>query len=203
MVLKSDTYKHTQVIGLTGGIGSGKSTVAKFFHELGAPVYIADEEAKKIMETSKEVQQEIKTLLGEEAYRDGMPNRAWIAAKVFKNKELLQRLNAIVHPRVRAHFKTWLGKQTAPYIIYEAAILLESGGEAHCDRIILITAKKETRVARLLKRDRSTREEIEARMAAQWSDEKKLDLADFHIQNESLEHTKERVFSLHTKLLNP
>lgn len=190
-----------KIIGLTGGIGSGKSTVARFFAELGAPIYIADDEAKKIMETSKIIREEIKVLLGEEAYQGEKPDRGWIASKVFQEDSLLQALNKIVHPRVREHFEAWTKRQNAAYVIYEAAVLFENGGDKNCDYTILVTAPKETRIERLLKRDRSTRKEIEARMAAQWSDKRKSKLADFQIENLLLEQTKEAVVALHQKLL--
>lgn len=190
-----------KIVGLTGGIGSGKTTVAKFFEALGVPIYIADDEARKIMETSIPVRDEIKSLLGEETYRAGKPNRALIASKVFKNGKLLQALNKIVHPRVREHFEAWAQRQDAPYVIYEAAVLFENGGEKNCDHTILVTAPKETRIERLLKRDRSTQKEIEARMAAQWSDERKSSLADFQIENLFLAQTKKSVIALHQKLL--
>lgn len=190
-----------KIIGLTGGIGSGKSTVAQFFKNLGVPIYIADEAAKKIMETSVEVRQEILALFGKKAYEGSKPNRPFIASKVFQDKKLLDSLNKIIHPRVRENFESWLGEQSAPYVIYEAAILFENGGETRCDLTILVTAPKEDRIKRLLIRDQTDRAKIEARMAAQWSDDRKKELADFHIENSQLELTKIGVQKLHKSLL--
>lgn len=190
-----------KVVGLTGGIGSGKSTVAGFFKNLGVPIYIADEEAKKIMETSSKVRQKILLLFGKEAYEGNKPNRPLISSRVFQDKSLLDALNKIIHPAVKEHFETWLLEQTGTYVIYEAAILFEHGGETRCDFTILVTAPKEVRIKRLLKRDQSSRAKIEARMDAQWSDDRKRKLADFHIENQQLKLTEERVHELHKTLL--
>ena len=189
-----------KIVGLTGGIGSGKSTVAKFFEELGVPIYIADEAAKRIQETSEETRAGILDLLGEKAYDGNLPNRAFIASKVFSNDQLLKSLNEIVHPKVREDFENWMKNQSGTYCIYEAAILFETGGNKTCDRTILVVAPKKMKIDRLLERDETTREKIEARMAAQWPDDKKRKLADFIIENEILENTKKQVIFLHKKL---
>ena len=114
-------------VGLTGGIGSGKTTISKMFKALEVPVYIADDAGKMLMDTSAEIRNQIIELLGEESYQDDIPNRSFIAAKVFQDKKLLEQLNAIIHPAVARHFKQWLAKQSSVYIIYEAAILFEKG----------------------------------------------------------------------------
>lgn len=191
-----------KVIGLTGGIGSGKTTVASIFKTFGIPVYIADIAAKKIMDNSAEVREEIIQLLGQEAYHKEKPNRPWIAARVFKNKPLLEALNTIIHPRVKIDFENWLEQQNAPYIIYEAAILFENGGETRCHSTILVTAPKNLRFERLLHRDHTTIEKIEARIAAQWSDEKKRKLADYIVENKTLTETKAQIEKLHIQLTN-
>ncbi|HET8838237.1 MAG TPA: dephospho-CoA kinase [Flavobacteriaceae bacterium] len=189
-----------KVVGLTGGIGSGKSTVAGFFRMLGIPVYIADEAAKRIQETSPETRFATIDLLGEKAYNGSLPDRGYIASRVFENDQLLKFLNAIIHPKVHEDFRIWKNNQNGLYCIYEAAILFENQGHRSCDFTILITAPKELRINRLLDRDETTREKIEARMAAQWTDEKKLKLADFVIENINLENTKKQVDFLHKKL---
>lgn len=190
-----------KVLGLTGGIGSGKTTVAGFFKELGIPVFIADVEAKKLMLEDEKIKAAIIQLFGEEAYKEGIPDRKFIASKVFGDNEKLEQLNGIIHPAVAKHFKTWKQDQDAPYVIYEAAILFEKGGYRKCDFNLLITAPFEQRVARLQERDSSTLEEIEARMSHQWSDEKKAELADFIIENKELSKTREAVRDLHETLL--
>ncbi|MDT0295583.1 dephospho-CoA kinase [Mesonia ostreae] len=188
-------------IGLTGGIGSGKTTVANFFKELGIPIYIADIEAKKIMNSSLEVREELIALFGEEAFIGGALNRKFIASKVFSNNDLLQKLNHIVHPQVAKHFKTWAKHQNSPYIIYEAAILFENNAQDNCDYTILVTAPKDIKLKRLQKRDDSSVEEIESRMSKQWNDSQKIKLANFVITNTDLADTKVQVYQLHSKLL--
>lgn len=190
------------IVGLTGGIGSGKTTVAKMFNELGVPVFIADDEAKKLMESSKELQEKIIALLGAGAYNENLPNRKWIASKVFADKKLLEALNAIIHPVVKAHFHTWVKKQSSPYVLYEAAILFEKGGYKDCDYSILVKAPLENKIQRLKKRDNSSKKDIKARMDNQWSDEKKEKLADFVIENININNTKAQVSNLHELLLN-
>ncbi|WP_347374391.1 dephospho-CoA kinase [Aequorivita sp. Q41] len=182
-----------KIIGLTGGIGSGKTTVAKMFSRLGVPVYIADDEAKKLMATSKVIRKELIALLGEEAYMENSVNRKFIASKIFKDKVLLEAVNAIIHPKVAAHFKEWTTKQKSNYVIKEAAILFENGSYKNCDLVILVTAPEDIRVARVMARDKTSAKEIETRMNNQWSDEKKRQLADLVIENIDLENTKARV----------
>lgn len=190
-----------KLIGLTGGIGSGKTTVANFFKELGIAIYIADDEAKKLMQQNP-IKEELIALFGAETYTDsGELNRKMIADKVFNNSHLLDKLNGIVHPRVEADFKNWVAQQTTPYIIYEAAILFETGKYKQFDYTILVTASKESRISRLKKRDRSNAEEIESRMNNQWSDEKKAELANYILKNEDLIETKKKVHRLHKILL--
>lgn len=190
-----------KVLGLTGGIGSGKTTVAGYFGELGIPVYIADTEAKRLMVEDKGVKDAIIALFGEEAYKEDVPDRKFIAARVFDDKEQLEQLNNIIHPAVAIHFETWKNMQEAPYVVYEAAILFEKGGYKKCDFNLLITAPFELKIQRLQQRDNSTLEEIEARMSNQWSDEKKARLADFIIENKELSRTRKAVQQLHETLL--
>ena len=117
-----------KVLGLTGGIGSGKTTVAGFFKELGIPVYIADQEAKRLMEEDQKVKQQIISLFGPEAYHQNLPDRKFIASRVFHDREKLEELNGIIHPAVAQDFERWIKEQKAPYVVYEAAILFEKGG---------------------------------------------------------------------------
>jgi dephospho-CoA kinase len=190
-----------KVIGLTGGMGSGKTTVANFFKELGIPVYIADDEAKTLMNTSAEVKSKIIGLLGEKAYPDGILDRKYVAAQVFNSAEKLEKLNSIVHPAVATDFENWKNSQNSPYVIYEAAILFEKGGHKKCDAVILVTAPYEERIKRLKSRDKSSEEDIEARMKHQWSDSKKRNLANFEIKNLNLHNTRDQVRKLHEIIL--
>ncbi|SDL04518.1 dephospho-CoA kinase [Salinimicrobium catena] len=191
-----------KVLGLTGGIGSGKTTVANMFRELGVPVYIADDEAKKLMNSDPEVREQITSLFGEAAYNNGMLNRKLLASRVFSDKELLEKLNAIVHPAVGKHFEEWKKIQTGVYVIYEAAILFEKGGYRKCDKNLMITAPLEVKIARIMARDGSTRKEIQARMNNQWPDEKKAKMADFILSNIDLAETRREVRKIHQMMLN-
>jgi dephospho-CoA kinase len=191
------------VIGLTGGIGSGKTTVANFFEEMGIPVYVADLQAKSLMENSEEIHQELIQLFGTEVMgENGLPNRKWIAEKVFKDKILLENLNQIIHPKVAEDFKIWKEKQKAPYVIYEAAIIFEKNLQKRFDMVILVTAPEKEKIKRVMARDNSTREEVEARMQNQWSDKEKKKLANFTINNDDLKKTKLSVMSHHKILLS-
>ncbi|MFG6687559.1 dephospho-CoA kinase [Mariniflexile sp. HNIBRBA6329] len=189
------------VVGLTGGIGSGKTTVAKQFDALGIPVYIADEEAKRLMNRSKVIKRKLIALFGEEAYLDNQLNKPFIANIIFNDKTYLQKMNAIVHPRVAAHFKKWAAKQNSPYVIKEVAILFENGGHKQCDYVITVTAPKEVRIQRLLKRDDTTEEKVKTIMRNQWSDEEKVKLSDYVITNIELENTMNQVKKIHVKIL--
>lgn len=190
-----------KIVGLTGGIGSGKSTVAKMFRELGVPVYDSDEEAKKLMVSSTEVKEAIIELLGNEAYKDDVLDRAFIAGKVFKDPELLQQLNAIVHPAVRAHFLKWVQKKAVPYVIQETALIFENGVQDKYDYTLLITSPKEIRLQRVMDRDEVGEQQVLERMKNQIADDKKMALADFFIENIDLETTKKKVNDLHAELL--
>ncbi|MER3376781.1 MAG: dephospho-CoA kinase [Allomuricauda sp.] len=190
-----------KIVGLTGGIGSGKSTVAEMFRELKVPVYDSDEEAKRLMNSSEEVKDAIIALLGKNAYRNNVLNRSFIAEKVFKNPELLKKLNAIVHPAVRKHFLEWAQKKSVPYVIQETALIFENGAQDKYDFTILITAPKETRLQRVMDRDGVGEQQVVQRMENQIEDNKKIPLADFCIENVDLETTKQTVKDLHTKLV--
>ncbi|GAA4274662.1 dephospho-CoA kinase [Aquimarina gracilis] len=191
-----------KVVGLTGGIGSGKSTVAKMFDKLGVAVYIADDEAKKLMNTDASVQGQIIELLGEDSYKDGILNRNYIAEIVFKDKSKLEGLNAIVHPAVASHFNEWKNKQTGEYVVKEAAILFENDGYKYCDYTILVVAPLEIRIERVLKRDAITREQVLSRTNNQWEDSRKIPLADFIIHNTNLEETENQVSEIHARILS-
>jgi dephospho-CoA kinase len=190
----------TRIIGLTGGIGSGKSTIAGFYESLGVPVYIADDEAKKILYTP-EATKDLVIAFGESILTKGVPDKAKIASVVFNDNEKLEMLNGIIHPKVRQHFIDWVTtKKDEPIVIKEAAILFESGSYKDCDKIILVTAPKETRISRVMKRDKVSREQVLERMAAQWDDDKKAALSDYIIVNEELEKAKAEAVKILKKI---
>ncbi len=190
-----------RIVGLTGGIGSGKTTVASLFSELGAPIYIADIEAKKLTDSSKVIRRELVDLLGESAYDGKKLNRRFVADKIFNDKKLLEAVNGIIHPKVAAHFKKWVSVQKAAYVIKEAAILFENGSYKDCDLVILVTAPKALRISRVMARDNSSEIEVERRMKNQWSDEEKRKLADIIIENIDLQDTEKQVKAIHQSLI--
>jgi len=190
------------IVGLTGGIGSGKTWVSSLFKDLGIPVYISDIEAKKIMHNDVNVKKAIINLFGDEAYLEDKLNRGLISNKVFKNKSLLNKLNAIVHPAVAAHFDLWYRSKKSYFVIKESAILFEMGGENKCDLTILITAPIEERIRRVQLRDNSSVDEIRERINNQWSDIKKVPLADYVISNVLKEETICRVQEIYKSIVN-
>ena len=189
------------IVGLTGGIGSGKSTVGAMFQKLGVPLYNSDLEAKNLMTRSKKIKKDIETLLGKESYLEGKLNREYIAKIVFKDKKLLQGLNNIVHPAVRRHFKSWCKRQNAPYVIQEAAIIFENGTKELYDKIILVTSPRDIRIQRVVDRDGITAEAVIQRIDNQWPDSEKEKFSDFIIENIGLEATEREVSRIHHKLL--
>jgi len=189
-----------KIVCITGGIGSGKTTVAKMLAEYGIPVYYADEEAKKLTATSPEIRHDLIELLGSDTFKDGILDRKFMADKIFNDKNLLARTNAIIHPRVARHFEEWVNNQDSPYVLKEAAILFESGSYKQCDRTVLVTAPEELRIQRVMERDQVSEEEVRARMKNQWSDSKKKKLSDFIIENTELRATQKAVEKLHLQL---
>ncbi len=189
------------IVGLTGGIGSGKSTIARFFNENGVPVYIADDRAKLLMSSDSNLIVAIKELLGDEAYVGNDLNRPYIAGKIFSDAKMRDSLNNLVHPAVAQDFIIWSKAQNAPYVIKEAAILFENGGYKKMDFNILVTAPEDIRIKRVVKRDKISVDQVEQRMAAQWPDTRKIPLADVSISNITLSKTKEEVLRVHRHLL--
>ena len=189
------------IVGLTGGIGSGKTTVANMFHKLGVPIYIADLEAKKLMTSSKIIKRKLIQLFGEEAYTDGKLNKPFLSGKIYNDKKLLLKMNAIVHPKVRSHFNRWLKKQNTLYVIKEAAILFENGGCHECDYVITVTASEEDKIKRVILRDNSSAKKVKAIINTQWSDAEKVKLSHFVINNDNLSETENQVKIIHQKIL--
>ena len=190
------------IVGITGGIGSGKTRIVELFESLGVPCYIADREAKRLMNEDADVKKAIIGLFGNEAYASGILDRTLLGNIVFTQPQKLNALNAIVHPAVAKDFKNWVDNQHYPYVIKEVAILFETGGYKQVDKTLLIKAPKETRIARVMKRDASNKKSIIDRMQNQWSDDKKIPLADFVIENSVWEQTKKEVKQLHQQFLN-
>lgn len=188
-----------KTIGLTGGIGSGKTTIAKWFQEKGVPVYNSDLEAKELMNENLDLIGQLTNLLGEQTYIDGEYNRTYVSSKVFNDQELLNQLNAIVHPAVFKHFDEWLDKQNSLFIVKEAAILFESGSYKDCDYVISVIADEKIRIERVVKRDQLSEEQILGRMRSQWTDEQRIEKSDFIIENnsdlESLKLSFEKVYN--------
>ena len=188
------------VVGLTGGIGSGKTTVAKLFATYGVPIYIADEEAKLLMNRSKVIRRKLTELFGKRAYIKSGLNRNHLAKKIFNDKTLLDQMNAIVHPKVASHFKRWLRRQNTSYVIKEAAIIFEHNNQSKYDYIITVVADKKERINRVLSRPNMTKNRVLSIMNNQLSDAEKVKKSDFVILNNSLSETKQQVHEIHKKL---
>lgn len=166
-------------VGITGGIGSGKSTICNALHELyGVPVYYADARAKVLMREDDKVRSEIEALFGDKAYLNGELNSSYIASKVFEDNVLLGRLNKAVHGAVQKDFQRWAASQRAAYVVCEAAILIESGWHKELDVVVVVEAPMELRIERVMRRDNITRQQVEARIANQLSDEARAEYAD-------------------------
>lgn len=190
-----------KIIGLTGGIGSGKTTIANYFKEMGVPVYIADDKAKEIMQ-SQSIIKEIKAVFGDAIFENEVLNRAKLADIVFNNSDKLNQLNAIIHPAVKKDFELWLQKnKNYDYVIYEAAILFESGRYKECDVVITVTAPEEIKIERVIKRDKTSRKQVLERMNMQWNDEKRIPLSNFIIFNDTHKNAKQEVVKI-LKILN-
>ncbi len=194
-----------KLIGLTGGIGSGKTMVADMLHTMRIPIYSSDEQGKRIMNKDHKVIQKITDLLGSEAYDDNdVLNSAWIASKVFQDKNLLQQLNAIVHPAVFRDLMEWSQReeiQKASYLIQESAIIFEENLTDRFTATILVVADEETRIERVMKRDQVNREKVISRMKLQWPDEDKIRLADFVIYNDGSGSVIRQLMDIHTMII--
>ena len=178
-----------KIIGLTGGIGSGKTTIARLFEAEGIPVYIADDEAKKIMILPETIQL-VRECFGQEVIVNHQIDKKKLSEIVFNQLEKLKELNKIIHPLVKKHFDNWVKKQNSPFVIKEAAILFESGSYKYCDQIITVIASEETRIKRVMSRDNSTKEAVLDRIKNQWSDSQKTSKSDYIIENENLSEAK-------------
>ena len=184
-------------IGLTGGIGSGKSTVARIFEVLNIPVYYADAAAKRLMNENSDLKNSIINAFGKNAYKDGILDRAYIAEEVFNNENKLQLLNAEVHPATINDAAVWFQQQTSPYVIKEAALIFESGSNTGLDYVIGVSAPELIRLQRAMKRDHISIEQVQARMHKQMNEEEKMRLCDYVIFNDEQEMLIPQVLSLH------
>ena len=188
-------------IGLTGGIGSGKSTVACIFEVLGIPVYYADEAAKKLMTENEGLKNSIINAFGKEAYDNGNLNREYLAAQVFNNEEKLFVLNSLVHPATIKDALLWFQKQKAPYIIKEAALIFESGSDKDLDYVIGVRSPIDIRIKRAMNRDTISEEQVQSRMNKQMDEEEKLRLCNYVIVNDEQQMVIPQVLALHEKFL--
>jgi dephospho-CoA kinase len=186
-------------IGLTGGIGSGKTTVARIFEILGIPVYYADDAAKRLMTTNEELKAALIKNFGNQTYGNDGLNRKYLASIVFNNKEKLELLNSLTHPITIADAEQWISKQTSPYIIKEAALLFESGSAEKLDHVIGVYASQHIRVKRVMGRDNLPAEEVMKRISRQLDEEMKMELCDFVITNNEEKLVIPQVLFLHEK----
>ena len=187
-------------VGLTGGIGSGKSTVAELLNIRGVAIYDSDSRAKELMNGNEALREALIAAFGAECYTDAGLNRAWLAERVFGNKAELERLNAIVHPAVMRDFAAWAEAQEGDYVVLESAILLEAGLEEHVDVVVAVMAPKDIRLERAMQRDGASREKIEERMRNQMSDDERTDRAKYAVVNIDIEELEEDVEQLHRRL---
>jgi dephospho-CoA kinase len=190
-------------VGLTGGIGSGKTLVCSVLEKLGIPVYYADTEARKLMNLDTELIDGIVALFGQEAFKEGILDRQYLATKVFGSRKKLSDLNALVHPAVRRNYSMWVEKQTdVPYVVQEAAILFESGASRFLDRTVLVYAPETLRIRRVMDRDRVEEAEVRLRMKHQMDEEEKKNLADDVIINDENEMLLPQIIQLHERIIN-
>lgn len=188
-------------IGLTGGIGSGKTTVAQVFEELGVPVFYADLEAKKCMQSDTVLIEQLKTAFGEGIYLNGVLQRDQLASIIFNDEKALGTINRLVHPAVQKSFEKWCNEQNAPYVLKEAAILFESGSEKDLDQVICVSAPDELRVQRVVSRDGVSEDKVHERMEKQWQQSRKIKLAHFHVLNDEEQLSTPQIVAIHQQLL--
>lgn len=189
-------------IGITGGIGSGKTTVCRIFEVLGIPVYYADDAAKELMNRDGELKQEIIKNFGEASYLEGKLNRTYISGIVFSAPEKLKLLNSLVHPRTIQDAEDWMKKQNSPYALKEAALIFESGSQQSLDYVIGVAAPLEVRISRTIQRDKISNELAEKKINQQMNEEEKMKLCHFLIKNDETSSLIQQVLSVHEQLLS-
>lgn len=188
-------------IGLTGGIGSGKTTVSDIFRVMGIPVYYADAAARRIMREDHAIRARIIESFGPQSYRGELPDRDWLSANVFRNRDATERMNAIVHPATISDARSWMGRQKGIYAIKEAALIFESGGERDLDLVIGVTAPPELRIQRVMHRDGLSRDAVLQRMARQMPEDDKMKRCQFVIINDDRTALIPQVLKIHRKLV--
>lgn len=203
-MLSNSHFQRPLRVGITGGIGSGKTTACKIFEEFGIPIYYADLQAKRLMQEDPIVRQGLIELFGPAAFSEnGTLNRSLISKAVFENAPLLSQLNGIVHPAVFRDVERWHGSfSNVPYTLKEAAILFESGSYQEMHLVVTVSAPVELRISRVMQRDGVSREAVAARMANQWPDEQKVELADFVIVNDGRQMVLPQVWRIHQAILS-
>jgi dephospho-CoA kinase len=192
-------------VGITGGIGSGKTTVCQIFEKLGVPIYYADTRARELMEDDKQLRESIQEVFGKEVYSDGKLNRKLLAEIVFGDEQKLLHLNGLVHPVVFRDNQSWnevLAKKNYPYTLKEAALLVESGSYLTLDKLIVVSAPEEDRIKRVMARDEATRDQVLARIRAQMPEEQKVKYADYVIYNDLIMDLVPQVTKIHLDLMN-
>ncbi|MEP1096649.1 MAG: dephospho-CoA kinase [Cyclobacteriaceae bacterium] len=192
-----------KLIGITGGIGSGKSTVCEIFEVLGVKVYYADDQAKRLMESHSEVVEKVKSIFGDKAYIDGRLNRSHISQEAFKNKVLLEQLNGVVHPAVKKDFEDWVSHHSSEKLLLkEAALLIEAESYQALDSLVLVVASEQTRIERVLARDNHrNEEEIKKIISEQLTDKAKMAFADFIIDNDGGKSLIQQTMSIYKQLV--
>jgi dephospho-CoA kinase len=188
-------------VGITGGIGSGKSTIAKIFEVLGIPVYYADDAAKRLMNEDDALKEKIEKAFGKETYNNGLLNRAYLSSVVFNSPEKLELINSIVHPATIADADKWMQKQSTPYVLKEAALIFESGSNKKLDKVIGVFTPAEQRIQRVIQRDNISEGAVKARMSKQMNEDEKMRLCDYVINNDEQEMVIPQVLKIHELLL--
>jgi dephospho-CoA kinase len=189
-------------LGITGGIGSGKTSVCRVFNVLGIPVFSADPVARQIMESDKNIIREINKIAGRDLYKNGTLDRAELASLIFNDSDLLNKVNALVHPVVFEHFNNWVDEHKTPYVIMEAAILFESGGSNLVDRVATVVAPIEERIERVTRRNLLSREQVMERIRNQMDDESRIKMSDYVICNSENDMIIPAILKIHEDLIN-
>ncbi len=197
----TEVIKPALKLGVTGGIGSGKTTVCRIFNVLGIPVFDADKVAKQIMDTDKSMMLRLNSIAGNDLYLSGTLDRIELAKLIFNNTSLLAKVNELVHPALYDLFNRWAIEQTAPYVILEAAILFESGGAKHLDRILSVVAPVEDRITRVIKRNSLSKEQVLDRIRNQMDNESRIKLSDYVIYNAENEMIIPSIMKIHTEII--